>query len=237
MHVGTAEELQAAFNPEVPPPLVPAHDPSDDEYFLDAVFIGDSMLDYLEILGLIPTAEYVWKIGLSPSNARLRQFRVKGISDALSAYEMAACYHPKKVYIWLGANGLDSKDENRVIDDYEWLANELIRCFPESLIYVISPPPMTESRMNRVSLSPARYSNFEVKLRDLAQRRRFYYIDLYHLVTNDNGYLYLEYTRGDGYHLSESAHNLLVDAVRRQTVPMSPIEPATGLSGSEIPTL
>ena len=68
-------------------------------------------------------------------------------------------------------------------------------------------------------VEPGRYRLFESLLRDLAARRNFYYIDLYHLVTDESGYLPGKYAMGDGYHLNRDALTLLADCIRTHTVP------------------
>lgn len=227
-----AEQLQSPGNPDFPPPLVEAHEPEGDEYFADAVFIGDSMMENVETSGLIPTANYISRIGMSAHSMDDRQFRVQGHSGRLNAYEYAATYQPAKVYVWIGANGLSYNTSDTIIGDYERVADDLITHFPDALIYVISPPPMTKVRMNGEKKIPAgRYAEFNEKLCRLAQRRGFYYIDMYSLVTNEEGYLRKEYAAGDGFHLSREAYVLLTDAVRSQTVPM----PDTDTTRSEQP--
>lgn len=210
----------ALYNPDMPPPIAEEHAPADDEYFTDAVFIGDSMMEYVELYELIPTANYVWKIGMSPGSVSHRDFRVKGSEQRLSGFEYAASFQPRKLYVWLGANGLDTSTSDAVLANYEILAGKLIEWFPDALIYVISPPPTTYSRMTELDKVPVkRYISFEEKLRELAAQWNFYYIDMYHLVANENGYLPNNYSLGDGYHLNETALTLMTDYIRTHTVP------------------
>lgn len=215
-----APVLTALYNPDFPSPVVEEHEPTGDEYFTDAVFIGDSMMEYVEMLGELPTANYVWQIGMSPASVGRKQFRVKGTNERLTTYEQAALYNPKKLYIMLGANGLDGFATQYIVADYERLADALITNFPDALIYVITPPPMSYKRMTGDRRARAkRYANFAEELKALAERRHFYYIDLYHLVVDEDGYLPGKYDAGDGFHLSNRAYSMLLEQVRKQTVP------------------
>lgn len=215
-----ASVLTAFYNPEFPSPVVEEHEPTGDEYFVDAVFIGDSMMEYVELLGELPTANYVWNIGMSPASAEHKQFRVKNSNVRLNAYEQAALYQPKKLYIMLGSNGLPSNPSSYIVADYERLADALITHFPDALIYVIAPPPMSRERMTSDRNIPVqRYVNFAEELKALAERRHFYYIDLYHMLVDDRGYLPSKYDAGDGFHLSNRAYSMLLEQVRKQTVP------------------
>ena len=214
------ETLPAYGDPDTPPPYAPEHEPEGDDYFSDAVFIGDSMMEYVEMYELLPTASYVWMIGMSPMSVGRRQFRVAGSNGKISTYDMAALYHPTKIYVWLGANGLDTKSADSVIKDYEKMADDLIARFPDALIYVISPPPMTQKRMSQKNnLKPGRYSTFEGQLQELAARRSFYYIDAYHLIADNNGYMIGKYNMGDGYHLNREGLTVVTDYIRAHTVP------------------
>lgn len=221
--MGMTEEntvLQAFYNPAYPPPVVAAHEPAGNDYFADAVFIGDSMMEYVEMLGQLPGANFVWKIGMSAASTGRKQFRVKGSDTQYTVFERAAMYQPKKIYVLLGSNGLDGFAVRYIIADYEHLADELIAHFPEALIYVIAPPPMSYQRMTGDNGVPVgRYSGFCEELRALAERRNFYFIDLYHLLVGKDGYLPRKYDAGDGYHLSSKAYSLLIEQARKQAVP------------------
>ena len=213
------EVLQGVCNPDFPPAVVEAHEPTDDAYFADAVFVGDSMMEYVELLGEIPTAEYVWKIGIGPATMGMKQFRIRGQDGYLSAYEMVARSNPRKIFIMLGANGLDWYPSAAVIADYEVMADTLITLCPEAMIYVISAPPGSAEMMEQLGIVPGRYAEFNVQLKALAERRGFYYLDFYSLLADEKGTLPRSYDSGDGFHLNTVAYQKLVDLVRRHTVP------------------
>lgn len=215
-----APTLTALYHPDYPSPIVEAHEPTDDAYFADAVFIGDSMMEYVEMLDEIPTANFVWKIGMSPASVGRKQFTTRDSNTRLTTFEVVAQYNPRKIYVMLGSNGLDHAPVQNIVEDYERLSDALITHFPDALIYVITSPPMSRKRMTGDNHIPTkRYANFADELLALAERRHFYYIDLYHLVVNEQGYLPLKYDCGDGYHLSTSAYSMLLEQVRIHTVP------------------
>ena len=217
------ETSRAYCDPDTPPPYAPEHDPEGDDYFDDAVFIGDSMMEYVEMYELLPTANYVWQIGMSPMSVGRKQFRAAGSKEKITTYDQAALYAPTKIYVWLGANGLDIKGSEPVLEEYERMADDLIARFPEALIYVISPPPMSRDRMAQEKyVVPGRYKKFEGLLRELAARRNFYYIDAYHMFSDDDGYMPGKYSMGDGFHLNRAALTILTDYIRAHSVPYRP---------------
>ena len=211
--------LQGVYNPDFTPPVVQEHEPTGDDYFTDAVFIGDSMMEYVELLAEIPTANYVWKIGMGPATMGIKQFRVRGQEENFSAYEMVASYQPRKIFIMLGANGLDWYPSQVVIDNYEIMADTLITLCPDAMIYVISAPPGSAAMMKELGIAGGRYALFAEQLKELAERRGFYYLDFYSIIVDETGALPQQYDSGDGFHLTTIAYQKLIDLVRKHTVP------------------
>lgn len=210
--------LKGVYNPDVPPPTVVEHEPAPDEYFADAVFLGDSSMEFVEVLGRLPEANFVYKVGMSVASVDRRQFRVRGQEENVTAFDLMAEYSPKKIYVMLGSNGLDNYSYKNIIADYEELADALVTHFPEAMIYVIAVPPMTEELMIERNNYAGRYSLFAQELEALAGRRNFYFLDFYSLVVGEDGFLPQKYDSGDGLHLTSTAYSILVDLVLRTTV-------------------
>ena len=221
-NIAAAEEnnpLTSVYNPDFPPPLIAEHEPTGDEYFTDAVFVGDSMMEYVELLGEIPTANYVWKVGMSPTSLGYKMFRVRGQEEYLTAYEMIAQYQPKKIFILLGGNGLDFSVASIVIENYSQMIDELLAHCPDAMIYAIAPPPGSAKNMEAYGVSPNRYKDFSLLLQQLAEEKGLYFLDFYSIIADEEGALPPKYDCGDGYHLSTLAYQKLIDLVRRHTVP------------------
>lgn len=87
--------LQARYHPDYPQARVEEHPPEGDDFFRCG-FYRDSMMEYVELLGKLPTAHFVWQIGMSPASEGRKQFRVRGSEQRKTTYEMAAEYAPKK---------------------------------------------------------------------------------------------------------------------------------------------
>ena len=199
-----------------------AHEPCADSYFSDAVFVGDSMTSSLESLDLFPEAEFIWNIGMSIASTKHHQFKLPGVSKKATAFEAVASHAPKKIFIFLGSNTLDVVKSTAALNDYQAMLDAMIACAPDAILYAISPPPMTPGRFKKETTSganPNRYKLFEEGLRQICEARGVYYIDLYHLVTDDNGYMKRECAAGDGYHLNAATSQALADYIRRHTVP------------------
>ncbi|MBE5769480.1 MAG: hypothetical protein E7333_07875 [Clostridiales bacterium] len=222
--VAAAEEeapatLMGVVHPDYAPGAVEPHEPTGNEYFADAVFIGDSLMEHLEMTEVFPDANYVWKVGMGPISMGNKQFRLRGVDGKLSAYEAVAHYQPKKIFILLGGNGLNTNLSDVMIGHYEAMVDQLITLCPDAMIFALAPAPGSKKGMEDRGIAPARFAQFCTKLEELSQRKGLYFLDLYHLLADEDGNLPGEYDCGDGYHLSDPAYDLMVDLIRTHTVP------------------
>jgi len=214
-----AEDAPKAWYPaQVPPPFPPERESVGDEYFEDAVFIGDSAMDDIEMLNLFPTGNFACLIGMSPLSASRRQFRVKGSDVAQNVYEVTKQYPHKKIIILLGGNSLDHKPSKESMEDYTVMIDQMIADFPESVIYVLSPLPMTEKYMTEKQLPPRRFSNFRESLIALAAERNLYFLDLYPELTDEGGYMRPSYNCGDGVHLNRTGYEVVERIIRTHMI-------------------
>ena len=217
---GAEEAPVKGFKPEGYPDLVPPEcDPVGDSYFADAVFIGDSIMVGIESASVFPEADYVCQVGMSISSTLHRNQNLQGVNHKVRAVDVAASYQPKKIYVLLGVNTLDCVSAETALKDYTVFLDELLPLVPDCIVYLLSVPPMSKRGFAKIkTTNPARYQEFEQLLRQLAQDRNLYYIDLYHLLTDEAGVMKDEYAAGD-YHLQKAAFALLHDHLMTHAIP------------------
>lgn len=213
-----AEGGTANYNPQVPPPIPAEHEAADDDYFSDAVFVGDSMMDDVEMLDLFPTANFVCMVGMSPPSVNWKKFRVKGSDELLNVFEVAEQYPHSKFYILLGGNSLHNKLADAALDDYLPMIEQFIETFPDSYIYVITPPPGAKEKMLEESVSQWRFSKFRDGLLSMAEEKGLYLLDFYALMVDDEGYMKYYYDCGDGQHPNNKGYRRLEELIRTHTV-------------------
>ena len=213
-----AETVPAFYNPQNPPPYAAYHAASGDDYFTDAVFIGDSMMECVEMYGFFPSAKIVCKSGITSVDANWRIFHITQWDQPRNIYEMIEYYGSTKIYIWLGSNSLDNVTSDEALRDYRGMIEEMIQCFPNALIYVITPPSLTKKAMQAKKLGVLRYYNFRKGLLKIAEEYKLYFLDYYAQVVNDEGYLIDIYDGGDGGHPSRRGVKVLENLVRTHTV-------------------
>ncbi len=215
----TAEAVNKAYaNPSNPPPFPKTGPAASDDYFKDAVFIGDSIMDDVEMFNLFPTANFVTKVGISPLSAPRKEFRYKGSREYESMYDVVAKYPHRKIYIMLGSNSLDNKRSDLAFADYQTMMETFLERFSDSIIYLIAPPSQTKHKLEELKIPPKRYANFRDLLVAFAQERQCYVIDYYSVVLTEQGYLPGKYDCGDGIHPNYEGLRLFEEAVRTHTV-------------------
>lgn len=208
----------AHCNPQAPPPFPPEHEAADDSYFTDALFIGDSMMDDVEMLDLFPTANFVCQVGMSPTTLQYKQIRVKGSEERLTVFEAAQRAPHKKIYILLGGNSLDHKPLASCKQEYRDMIDQFIAAFPDSILYVISPPSGTEKAMQEKGLEARRFRDFRDFMVELAAEKGLYFLDFYVLLIDDQGFMDWRYDCGDGQHPHRGGYVLMEQLVRTHTV-------------------
>ena len=214
-----ADETPKAFcDPQNPPPYANRHAAAGDDYFADAVMIGDSMMECVVMYNLFPTAHIICKSGITSVDAEWRIFRINEWDEPRNIYEMTEYYDHAKIYIFLGANSLDVTTSAEALADYRVMIEEMIRRFPESLIYIITPPSITKKAMQAKNLGPLRYYYFRNGLLEIAQEYNLYYLDYYSLIVDDEGYMIDLYDGGDGGHPSKRGLKVLENLMRTHTV-------------------
>ncbi len=215
----SAEDVRKAYcNPGNPPPFPNEHAPADDNYFEDAVFIGDSTMDDVEMYDLFPTANFVTKVGISPLSVNRREFRYKGSHELENMFDVVAKYPHRKIYILLGVNSLDNKNSDQSYLDYVKMMETFLERFPNSFFYLITPTALTETQLAKQKIPAKRFGNFRNMLVEYARERQCYIIDFYSNLLNAKGCLPGKYDCGDGIHPNYDGLKVLEKLIRTHTV-------------------
>ena len=216
------EKICAYYNPKTPPPYPPKHAASGDDYFTDAIFIGDSVMECVQMYNLFPSADIVCKSGITSVDVDWRIFRITEWDEPRNIYEMIEYYGAVKIYILLGGNSLDNVTSNEALRDYREMIEEMIRRFPNALIYIITPPSMTKKAFEAKNIGALRYTNFRNGLLKIAEEYKLYALDFYSLIADEDGYMIDIYDGGDGGHPSKRGLKMLENLVRTHTVEYVP---------------
>lgn len=162
----------------------------DDSYFEDAVFIGDSrMRGFIKYCGLTGLRAYAY-MGLDVDKYFTAQiFRVGDSTlSASEALELDCSF--SKVYIMLGTNELGWIYPEVFIRRYEKIIAHIRECNPDAVIFVESVLPVAaDAYQTTAYLKNETVWHFNELLEQMALENEVYYLDLAHVVANEEGVL------------------------------------------------
>ncbi len=195
---------------------IPAEtDAVSDDYFADAVFVGNSLVVGMQKTGVLPTTFYA-NIGLN-----VRQFFEKAFLPSpdgettadgapvfvTAAEALARADDFKKVYLMFGINELGWVDIGAFASYYEAIVDTILTIRPDAVIYLQAILPINEAVYATVNETPSEYytneriATFNAQIEDLARRKSVVYLTPGASMTDADGQLDASATF-DGIHLS-----------------------------------
>lgn len=178
---------------------VPLSQPVERSYFDDAVFIGDSLTEELILTtSLSNTTVYAYKglmVDTAFTKAVIRQGEQKvSVMDALAATDFA------KVYIMFGINETGWVYSNIFQEKYGAIIDRIREINPDAVIYIQSILPVSQSVSSTHSyITNDRIDEYNGLLRQLAEEKQVYYVDVRQAVMGEDGAL-PEDAAPDGIH-------------------------------------
>lgn len=185
-----------------------------DDYFRDAVFVGNSLLVGMQKAGVLDTTYYAG-IGLS-----VKQFFEKafipspdgetaedGTPVPVTAAEALARDNSfRRVYLMFGINELGWPNVDPFISQYETLIDTILTIRPDAVIYVQAILPVNEtitaaSGSAADYCSNARITAFNTAIAAMAARKNVVFLTPGDVLVDDNGQLNANATT-DGIHIS-----------------------------------
>lgn len=127
-----------------------------------------------------------------------------------TAYNYAVTMQPKRIFIMLGSNGITAAASME--ESYRTLVEKLQANCPDSTVYILSVTPVTtdSSSAANAGIDNSMIRDFNKYLRDLASEKGVTYIDLYALLSDDNGYFLHEYAENDGLHFKGATYKVVL---------------------------
>lgn len=190
-----------------------------DDYFDDAVFIGDSRVVSLYEYSDWKEATYYCSSGMTlggvfkDPTGRWKDGNWKvNIADALQQEQY------KKVYIMLGINDMGVGDLDYFMNHYTDMVNQIHEWQPDAIIYIMSIMNVSAERN-----AQGDYINNEAirvrneRLKELDNGRDTFYLDINSAVCDENGCLNAEYTF-DGVHLYAQYVPLWTDYLKTHAI-------------------
>ena len=170
-----------------------------EEYFSDAIFIGDSRTDGLLLYtGLSVKKSYAFtSLMVDTVFTRELVFHDGGYIPVSEAVKVFDDWH--KVYIMLGTNELGWRSSEYFIRKYGEVVSLLRQIHPDCEIYMQSILPIRSENGENV----AKVSEFNALLRSLAEEKKVFFVDVYSFFADESGQLPEEAGK-DGIHLNSA---------------------------------
>lgn len=196
---------------------VPTTDTVGNEYFDDAVFIGDSRTEGLLLnTGLTNAIAYTHK-GLMVDTVLTKPV-INMNGDKISVMDALRQTAFTKVYIMFGVNETGWPYNDIFIEKYGKVIDEIKNINPDAIIYVQEILPVTESisRTHRY-VKNEKINEFNKMIRGMAEEKHIYYVAAGSAVADGNGCL-PEDAATDGIHLKKSYCEKWLEYLKSHTV-------------------
>ncbi len=180
---------------------------SNEEYFSDALFIGDSRTAGLYLYGKIPGAKYFARTSMTVTNCFSDKKSETGTgNDSLEQYLKKNKFG--KIYILLGINEIGSS-ANSIASNYNKLITKIKALQPDSIIIVQSNMHVTKKKSdaNPKTFNNNRIDTLNSKLASLADNDTVFYLSIESAFDDDSENMNPDYT-GDGVHLKAKYYSL-----------------------------
>jgi hypothetical protein len=209
-------QKKAAPSP-APPPKSPLFRAVGQDYFSDALFVGDSLTEDLKKYGGLDNASYFCHVGLS-----IYQLFEDPKPNALTGLTLDRTLRDgryRKVYIMLGINEMGTGSTAYFVRHYSAALAKIRSLQPHAILYVESILPVTAEKSEKDSV----FNNPNIRARNaglqtLANGKNIFYLDIASAIADRDGSLPRE-DSGDGVHLKAKYDALWKNRLLENAVP------------------
>jgi lysophospholipase L1-like esterase len=214
---GTTKEPDTTKKPETTAPVTTkAPDTtkapqSNEEYFSDVLFLGDSRTVGFYLYAKIPGATYFARTSMNVYN--VFDDKVSETKDT-SSYNLAELLSAKKfgkIYILLGINEI-GYSYSSVVNNYSTVIDYIRQYQPDAKIIIQSNMHVTKKKSdsNPNTFSNSRIDELNRRLSALADNKKIFYLGFEEIFDDASGAMSAEYS-GDGVHLYAKCYKLWRD--------------------------
>ena len=212
------EEPPASEEPAKPATmLVPESEPVEDDYFADAVFLGDSRTEGFYLYSGLEEGTYLYAVGATVESvfSKPTQETEAGKVPMLDAMAELEC---GKVYIMLGANELGWPKSEAFHDQYGKVIDRVRADHPDAEVVIQSILPVSAVQEAKGSyVNNSRIQVYNTILEELALEKECPYLNVGEAVTGEDGCLRPELTT-DGIHLNTAGCKEWLDYLKTHAV-------------------
>ncbi len=169
----------------------------EEDYFDDAVFIGDSRIVGLHDYSGWDNTTYYASIGLTVYDVFTKPI-VEENGTKITVEEALKEHQFKKVFVMIGINEMGTGTVDTFMQKYEEMVAHLQELQPEAMIFLhgIMKVKQEKSESDPIFNNPAIQERND-RIAQLADNRTIFYLDVNEVVTDENGNLNADYTYDD----------------------------------------
>jgi len=212
----TASPTTSATSPSeelAVPPDLSTREPRDDEFFSDAAFMGNSLMDGFRLFSGLTTCDYYAATSMTVVGATSKPCITLDSGAQGTLVDGLIQKRYGKIYILLGINEIGF-DVQTYIDYYSAMLDTIIAAQPDCDIYLMGITPVSAAKSGSGEVfNMTRIKEYNTALRQLAADKGCYYMDLVSVLAGPDGYLPASETT-DGVHLSAKMYKTWLDYVR-----------------------
>ena len=217
----TASDILQSPEPDLPPspqdsytgPDVPELEPVDDEFFSDAAFMGNSLVDGFKLFSGLAVCDYYTATSMTVLGATSNSCITLDDGTSCTMVDGLTQKPYGKIYILLGINEIGG-DVDTFGQMYADMLDTIIAAQPECDIYVMGLTPVSyEKSSSSDTFNMERIALYNEKLRSIAAEKRCYYLDLISALSGEDGYLPASETT-DGVHFTAGTYAKWLDYLR-----------------------
>lgn len=177
-----------------------------------AALLGNSNLEDLNTYGLLPDADFYYKVGLTVTDA----MTTPAEGGTVPAIDELQGKDYDKVFLMFGNNELGWTKET-FLADYSTLIQEVRSYNPNARIYVMGILPITKETSDKGEngATQARIDEYNEDLKTLANSNDCYFMDLGMAFKDSTGYLPAE-AAADGVHLNKEYSTAWAQILRNE---------------------
>ncbi len=194
-------------------PNLAAREAKDDDFFADAAFMGNSLMDGFRLFSGLTTCDYYAGTSATIVSATTKK-TVALENGQYGTYVDGLLQKPYgKIYILLGINEIYLEPDN-FTEMYGEMLDTIIAGQPDCDIYIMGLTPVSSAKSSSSDMfNMTRIGSYNDKLKTLAGEKGCYYMDLVGALAGDDGYLPSSET-SDGIHFSTAVYQTWLEYVR-----------------------
>lgn len=189
---------------------VPESPAVNSSYFSDACFIGHSIVTGMNTYFGLSDADFYAFNGANVRSILTQKFTLP--NDSSSKGTLSETLEQKsysKVYIMLGTNeaGVGSAHEQNFYSGMSGIIDLVRKTQPNAKIYLFSLTPVSQScSESRADLSRDNIIKYNAVIKKLCKDKSAYYLNVFDLLVNSDGFLPPEVCTSDGVHMYSSEY-------------------------------